>query len=115
MSGYTTGGMAGSATNGIDHEYWLAHGEGFQVRDGRRRLGFVDQVLDGGRTLSVRGGFLDRRVVHIPVTDVFAVLPRDMRIWLHTATRTAQPRVVSPLLTDELESAVRRRTTKIAA
>ena len=46
-------------TNAFDREYWLGHCEGFQVRSGRRRLGFVEQVLDDGRILAVERAFWD--------------------------------------------------------
>ena len=47
--------MTRRRTTEIDRDYWVAHCEGFQVRDGRKRIGFVEEVLDGGRSLSIRG------------------------------------------------------------
>ena len=47
--------MTRRRTTKIDQDYWVAHCEGFQVRDGRKRIGFVEEVLDGGRSLSIRG------------------------------------------------------------
>jgi hypothetical protein len=93
--------------NSFDPGYWIAHSEGFQVRSGRRRLGFVQDVLDGGRTLAVRGGLLGRRVVFVPVEQVFAIVPREMRIWLTTASIARAPRAFTPVLTDELSPAAR--------
>jgi hypothetical protein len=109
--------MALRRHNDFDRDYWLGHCEGFQVRAGRRRLGFVEEVLDGGRVLAVRGGFLGRRVAHVPVSEVFAVVPRDLRIWLRTAPAVAVPKAPS-LPVDDLVWAPRpsrRSPARIAA
>jgi hypothetical protein len=91
----------------FDPGYWVTHSEGFQVRSGRRRLGFVQDVIDGGRTLAVRGGFLGRRVLFVPVDQVFAIVPREMRIWLTASPTTRAPRAFTPVLTAELSPAAR--------
>jgi hypothetical protein len=109
--------MAREQRNDFDRDYWLGHCEGFQVRAGRRRLGFVEEVVDGGRVLAVRGGFLGRRVAHVEASEVFAVVPRDLRIWLRTAPGAIVPKA-EPLLVDDLVWAPRpsrRSPAKIAA
>ena len=108
--------MPQNATNntGFDPGYWIAHSQGFQVRSGRRRLGFVQEVLDGGRTLAIRGGFLGRRVLFVPVEQVFAIVPRETRIWLTTAPAVRAPRAFTPVLTDNLSPAARIGRERIA-
>jgi hypothetical protein len=101
-------------TTEIDQAYWVAHCEGFQVRDGRKRIGFVEEVLDGGRSLSIRGGILGRRVVQVRAVDVLTVVPREMRIWLRTATPAFVARPEA-LVRNELPTAERRRAAHIAA
>jgi len=101
--------MALIQANGFDREYWLGHCEGFQVRSGRRRLGFVDEVRDDGRTLAVRGGFLGRRIELVSADDVFAVVPRDLRVWLHSSPAAAIARTDAPLLTEALAPVARIR------
>jgi hypothetical protein len=91
----------------FDPGYWISHSQGFQVRSGRHRLGFVQEVIDGGRTLAIRGGFLGRRVALVPVEQVFAVVPREMRIWLTTSPAVRAPRAFTPALSDDLTPAAR--------
>ena len=91
----------------FDSGYWVSHSQGFQVRGGRRRLGFVQDVIDGECTLAIRGGFLGRRVVFVPVEDVFAIVPREMRIWLTASPLVRAPRAFTPVLTDDLSPAAR--------
>jgi hypothetical protein len=106
--------MTRRRTTEIDRDYWVAHSEGFQVRDGRKRIGFVEEVLDGGRCLLIRGGILGRRVVRVPAGEVLAVVPREMRIWLRTATPAFVPRA-DVLRNGELLTTERSRTPQIAA
>jgi hypothetical protein len=89
--------MSAIGNRDVDREYWLAHCEGFQVLAGKRRIGFVQDVVDGGRTLVVRGGLLGRRIVSIPADDVYAVVPRDLRVWLTSSATVRAPRVDSVL------------------
>jgi hypothetical protein len=103
--------MTRQRTTEIDQDYWVAHCEGFQVHDGRKRIGFVEEILDGGWVLSVRGGILGRRVVEVPAAEVLAVVPRELRIWL----RTAPPAFVPQLRNGELPTAKRRHAPQIAA
>jgi len=92
----------------IDLEYWVVHCEGFRVRSGKRRLGFVQEVLDGGQTLAVRGGFLGRRVVLVPADRVLAIVPREMRLWLSSSSTVRIPSgALTPVLTDDLSPAAR--------
>jgi hypothetical protein len=94
----------------IDTDYWISHSEGFQVRDGRKKLGFVQEVIDGGQTLAVRGGLLGRRVVYVPVERVLAIVPRELRIWLVASPTARAPRVVTrPVLAEALSPALRLR------
>src|SRR5262249_11004170 len=116
--GQFSDGMTEIGHEHFDREYWLAHCEGFQVRRGRRRLGFVQEVLDGGRTLAVGGGLLGRRVVLVPVDGVSAIVPRAMRIWLSSAPPVEVPRAFTPLLTDERSAvglSARRHGDRVAA
>jgi hypothetical protein len=103
----------------IDTNYWISHSEGFQVREGRKKLGFVQEVIDGGRTLAVRGGLLGRRVVYVPVDQVFAIVPRDLRIWLLASPTARAPRAYTPpVLADALSPSARaahRHGDRIAA
>ena len=96
-------------TTEIDQGYWIAHCEGFQVRDGRKRIGFVEEVLDGGRCLLIRGGILGRRVGQVPAGEVLAVVPRETRIWLRTATPAFAPWAVAPVRDGELQTTERGR------
>lgn len=110
--------MLETKQQGFDRDYWLSHCEGFQVRSGRRRLGFVQEVLDGGRTLAVRGGLLGRRVVLVPVEGVFAIVPRATRIWLSSSPPVEVPRAYRPVLTDGLSPAAwigREQRERVAA
>ena len=107
--------MTRRRTTKIDQDYWVAHCEGFQVRDGRKRIGFVEEVLDGGRCLLIRGGTLGRRVVQVPAAEVLAVVPREMRIWLRAATPTFVHPAEVPLRNGELLTTERSRTPQIAA
>src|ERR1700758_4393397 len=93
----------------LDVGYWISHSEGFQVRSGRRKLGFVQDVTDGGRTLAVRGGLLGRRVVYVPGDQVFAVVPRELRIWLCSSPTARAPRAFTPVLAGDLSPAARRQ------
>jgi hypothetical protein len=102
----------------IDRDYWVGHCEGFQVRSGRRRLGFVQEVLDGGQTLAVRGGFLGRRVVLVPIDRVLAIVPRELRLWIIAPPTARMPRAFTHLLTDDLSPVARirrRHSERIAA
>jgi hypothetical protein len=109
--------MEHSGNPGPDATYWLAHCDGFQVLTGKKRLGFVQEVLDGGRTLCVRGGLLGRRVTSVPVDRVFAIVPRELRLWLCTSPTVTVPREFRPALADVLSPArmPRRRAERVAA
>jgi hypothetical protein len=103
---------------GIDIDYWISHSEGFQVSDGSKRLGFVQEVLDGGHTLAVRGGFLGRRLVYVPVDRVLTVVPREQRMWLSSSPLPRAPRASTPALAEALSPAARigtRHGERIAA
>jgi hypothetical protein len=102
----------------FDTDYWISHSEGFQVRSGRRKLGFVQDVTDDGKTLAVRGGLLGRRVVYVPVDQVFAIVPRELRIWLCSAPMARAPRAFTPVFAGDLSPTARlarRNGERIAA
>jgi len=101
--------MTREARKRIDRDYWVVHCEGFQVRSGRRRLGFVQEVLDGGQTLAVRGGFLGRRVVLVPVDRVLAIVPRELRLWIVSPPTVRVPRAFTHLPADDLSRVTRIR------
>jgi len=110
--------MTQATRAGIDVGYWVSHCEGFRVRSGNRRLGFVQEVLEGGQTLAVRGGFLGRRVTLVPIDRVLAIVPRERRLWVSSSPTIRVPRAVTPLLTDDLSPPAhleRKRRERIAA
>jgi hypothetical protein len=107
---------------GFDREYWLSHCEGFHVSRSGRRLGFVDEVVEPyfgkGPVLAVRGGLLGRRVLFVLASEVFAIVPRDLRIWLTSAAPASDELSLSPGLTDNLHPAARierRPPSRVAA
>lgn len=75
----------------LDRDYWLAHCEGYRVESPAGRLGLVEEVIppSGQRPglLAVRGGLLGRRLLLVPVSDVAFVVPRALRLFLHSAER----------------------------
>jgi hypothetical protein len=96
---------------GFDRDYWLSHCEGFRVSRSGRRLGFVDKVLQpyfgASPVLAVRGGFLGRRMHFVPAGEVFAIVPRDLRLWLVSTPPAAAERSLRPRLADDLRPASR--------
>jgi hypothetical protein len=64
--------------------------EGFRVDGPGGRIGIVEEVRDvrDEPLLAVRAGLLGRRVLLIPATEVFEIVPRAMRIWLRTRSRS---------------------------
>jgi hypothetical protein len=103
------------AETGIDREYWISHSEGFQVTNGRRKLGFVQEVTDDGLTLAVRGGFLGGRVTYVPVDQVFLIVPRELRIWLCSSPTARAPRAFTPVLAGDLSPTARTGRERVAA
>ena len=70
-----------------ERRYWIEHCEGFRVDGHRGRIGVVEEVRrprNGHAVLVIRTGLLGRRVVEIPVTEVFEIVPRARRLWLRT-------------------------------
>ena len=107
---------------GFDREYWLSHCEGFRVSRSGRRLGFVEEVLKPyfgtGPVLAVRGGLLGRRLLFVAAGEVFAIVPRDLRIWLTSAAPASNELLLGTRLTDDLPPAAmieRRPPSRVAA
>ena len=73
----------------LDHDYWVAHSDGFRVDAANGRLGFVedirpDSATSGAVLLLVRAGVLGLRVVVVRSADVAAIVPTAKRIWLYS-------------------------------
>lgn len=93
-------GMVAMTSDNLRRDYWLHHCEGYRVDGVHGRLGFVDEIrIDSVRAeafLAIRGGVLGRRVLVVPTTAVAAIVPRAMRIWLHSTEPTGIARETSP-------------------
>jgi hypothetical protein len=77
----------------FDRDYWLTHCEGYRVDTGTNRLGVVETVILGENPpddtcLVIRGGWLGRRVVLVPLSSVAFIVPQAERIWLRTSDRS---------------------------
>lgn len=81
--------QAESGDASLDRDYWLAHCEGFRVQSPIRKLGVVEEVIppadDLPGLLAVRGGLLGWRRILVRTSDVAVILPRAMRLFLHSA------------------------------
>ena len=76
---------------GFDRAYWLRNCRRFQVEAPDRRLGTVDDVGFGAdgepAVLILRAGLFRRRVGHVPVDQIEAIVPEEERIVLHRSPR----------------------------
>jgi hypothetical protein len=70
----------------IDRDYWLAHCEGYRVEGAAGRIGFVDEVREGG-LLAVRAGILGRRLLIFDPGDVVEIVPRAKLVYLDSSAR----------------------------
>lgn len=66
-----------------EHDYWLAHCEGFRVDGVGGRIGFVDEVRPDG-ILAVRAGLLGRRLLLFAAEAAGHVVPQAEQIWLRS-------------------------------
>jgi hypothetical protein len=78
----------------LDHEYWIAHCEGYRVESHEGRLGFVDEIRENPEDpttplLAIRAGMLGRRILLVPADQVHVIAPRAQQIWLRTPVRIA--------------------------
>jgi hypothetical protein len=94
--------MHGPAGGPCERDYWIGHCEGFRVDGSSGRIGFVEEVRPDGPgqpVLAVRAGVLGRRILLVPVDEVFSILPRAQRLWLRTPLCLAgsEPSPVSQL------------------
>jgi hypothetical protein len=77
-----------------DPSNWLARCEGFRVEVEGRQVGVVQELRFGARVdypdaLVVRGGFLGRRQLMIPSSEVEGVVPREKRVLLRRSSPLA--------------------------
>jgi PRC-barrel domain protein len=75
--------------------HWAEHSHGYRVvRDGEK-LGFVQDVIQGRDgvegTLVVRGGFLGRRLMLVPLEDVVDCDPHTWRVVVRESSHTPDP------------------------
>ena len=54
-------------------------------------------------------------MIRVRAADVLAVVPRETRIWLRTATPAFAPWAVAPVRGGELQTTERARAAQIAA
>jgi hypothetical protein len=78
----------------LDHDYWIAHCEGYRVASHEGRLGFVDEVRENPADpatplLAIRAGMLGRRILVVPADEVHMIAPRTQQIWLRTPVTIA--------------------------
>ena len=74
----------------FERRYWLDHCEGYLVEGPQGRLGFVEELRDGGADgalIAVRAGRLGRTLLLVPTSDVAFVVPRAERLWLRSGFR----------------------------
>ena len=69
----------------VDRDYWLGRCEGYRVESARRRIGIVESMTfvsraDRPDALVLRTGFLRRKPLVVPITDVVEIIPRELRI-----------------------------------
>jgi hypothetical protein len=83
-----------------DEDYWLSNCEGFRVECPTGRLGTVERVLvgqgDRPEQLSVCCGIFRLRTMLIPVDDVAAIAPRELRLRVRHAPNARAARVKAP-------------------
>lgn len=75
----------------VESEYWLGRCEGYRIETAHRKVGTVESLTFESRAdrpdaLVVRTGFLRRKTLVIPITDVVEILPREERIVVRAST-----------------------------
>jgi hypothetical protein len=79
-----------------NHEYWLGHCEGFDVRAGDRRVGVVEYVRYGSShdrpdAIVAASGRFRARVLEVPVADVEELDPVDETVWISDSLAATAP------------------------
>jgi hypothetical protein len=97
--------MTAPTTQRAQTEHWAIHSHGFRVCSGKKKVGFVTDVIpphgEVEGALVVRGGLFKRRLFLVPLDDVES---SDRRRWLVRICEPSHPS--DPKL---LEAWLRRR------
>jgi hypothetical protein len=78
---------------------WAAHSHGYRVQCGKKRIGFVADVIEprGGvdGALVVRGGLFGRRLSLVPLDDVVSCDRERWRVTIEESAHQADPKLLA--------------------
>ena len=91
--------MAIATTPIAETQHWAAHSHGYRVQCGKKRIGFVADVIeprgevDGA--LVVRGGLFGRRLSLVPLDDVVSCDRERWRVTIEASAHEADPKLLA--------------------